>query len=184
SLSQLYEVYQKIKNYTFKIDELRTEYKNLYRDAENNYTFWKDHVKKEIKMFGAVNISSLTMIPAAWRSWFAKRFVEENPDYVVTEGMIKKLDIPKSEVLKIKLRNMFDDYYGDIAILFSDGEFLYSGNNKTMVKAVMSKIIAEDKDIEVEGEKYSLVSFSKYGIRVLVFGKKDIMKDFLIKYNL
>ncbi|MEM2526595.1 MAG: hypothetical protein QXE47_02815, partial [Candidatus Anstonellales archaeon] len=85
---------------------------------------------------------------------------------------------------KIKLRNMFDDYYGDIAILFSDGEFLYSGNNKTMVKAVMSKIIAEDKDIEVEGEKYSLVSFSKYGIRVLVFGKKDIMKDFLIKYNL
>ncbi|MEM0356569.1 MAG: hypothetical protein QXD03_02975 [Candidatus Anstonellales archaeon] len=184
SLSQLYEVYQKIKNYTFKIDELRTEYKNLYRDAENNYTFWKDHVKKEIKMFGAVNMSSLTMIPAAWRSWFAKRFVEENPDYVVTEGMIKRLDIPKSEVLKIKLRNMFDDYYGDVAVLFSDGEFLYSGNSKTMVKAVMSKIIAEDKDIEVEGEKYSLVSFSKYGIRVLVFGKKDIMKDFLIKYNL
>ncbi|MCX8154626.1 MAG: hypothetical protein N3C61_02240 [Candidatus Micrarchaeota archaeon] len=184
SLTQLYEVYQKIKNYTSKIDELRTEYRNLYRDAETNYTFWKDHVKREVKMFGAVSLSSLNMIPSAWRSWFAKRFIEENPDYVISEGMIKRLDIPKSEVLKIKLRNIYEDYFGDIVILFSDGEFLYNGNNKTMLKAIMSKIMIEDKDIEVEGEKYKLYSFSKYGIRVVVFGKKDVLKDVFAKYNI
>lgn len=184
SLTQLYEVYQKIKNYTSKIDELRTEYTNLYRDAEANYTFWKEHVRREVKMFGAISLSSLTMIPSAWRSWFAKKFIEENPDYIISEGMIKKLDIPKSEVLKIKLRNIYEDNFGDMIVLFSDGEFLYNGNNKTMIKAIMSKILIEDRDIEVEGEMYKLHSFSKYGIRVVIFGKKDVLKDAFIKYNI
>lgn len=184
NVTQLYEVFQKISGYKSKIEEYRTEYRNLYKDAEINYVFWKERVKSEIRMFGAVGFSSLTMIPTAWRTWFARKFIEENPEYVIAENMIKKLDLPKSEVLKIKLRNMFEDNYGDVVILFSDGEFLYSGANKTMVKAIMAKILAENKDIDIEGEIYRLVSFSKYGIRVLVFGKKEVLKDFQIKYNI
>ncbi len=184
NITQLYEVFQKIKNYNSKIDEYRTEYRNLYKDAEINYVFWKERVKSEIRMFGGVSLSSLTMIPAAWRTWFARKFIEENPDYVIVENMIKRLDVPKSEILKIKLRNMFEDNYGDVIILFSDGEFLYTGENKTMVKAIMAKIMSMNKDLDIEGEKYRLISFSKYGIRVLMFGKKDIMNDFQIKYNI
>ena len=181
-ITELYELSVKIKNYNSKTLELINEYKNLKRDVEQNYKFWKEQLKSEINMYGAVSINNLVYIPAAWRTWFARKFTSENIEYVFSEGLIKKLDLPKSEILKRDLKAIFNEGY-NLAILFVDGTFYYSGIKKTYIKAILTKILQQNEEVYVEGEKYDLATFTKFNTKVAIFGPKEIVKMILDRYK-
>ncbi|NPA22594.1 MAG: hypothetical protein GXN92_03410 [Candidatus Micrarchaeota archaeon] len=172
--SNLYPIYTKIKNYIQRVDELQNKYERTYNDVMQSYPFWREQVKNEIKKYGSVSIDGLTMVPAGWRYWFAKKFVGEYPEFVIEENVIKKLNLPKKELLKMRLRQFFEDH-PESAILMEDGTFFYEGPKKTLTKAILTKLLLSEKSIEAESDLYRLKTFNKYNIRVIVFARKEDM---------
>jgi hypothetical protein len=164
------EAYRQVEEYRRTIAESILIVKNKEKTAMINHDKWMGMLKDELKASEGdkVNVDTLIEIPAEWRLWVVRKFIDDNKEegWVLEGNTLKKSGLPESERIAALMHTMAKDGRIVSGAVFNRTVYAggYFGFGKESINLALSnRIIRFLLSLGQMIDKTKNVSFSSYG---------------------
>jgi len=179
----LREAYRVLEDYNKTISESILIVQNKEKTAMINHDKWMGMLKDELKASEGdkVNVDTLIEIPAEWRLWVVRKFIDENKEegWMLDENSLKKSELPESDRIAALMHTLAKEGRITSGAVFNRTVYAggYFGSGKESVNLALSnRIIRFLLSLGQMIDKTKNVSFSSYGkaYNIYVRGRNGI----------
>jgi hypothetical protein len=189
----LREAYRALEEYDKTIKESILIVKNKEKTAMINHDKWMGMLKDELKASEGdkVNVDTLIEIPAEWRLWVVRKFIDDNKEegWVLDGNTLKKSELPESDRIAALMHTLAKEGRITSGAVFNRTVYAggYFGFGKESVNLALSnriirfllslgQMVDKTKDVSFSsyGKAYNIYVRERNGISVMLISDKRI----------